>query len=513
MAEFRWIVMSSFLMLQVFSSRVTEHNDTDEVTLICSVSSYGGCRHTVKWLLQGQDVDKDHKDLKTSTSSCRASLMFLTSHDVYTSRYKTVKCEVTEGDKVKQFPFNIRPSGEKKGDAATTTTTTSPTTTLSPSTTRNKSGVTNNKTSENNRNVKKPEGWWRFIVVPVGLAALIISVVTVNVWTRTHVNKTRMNGNIVFSSRVATGQLSPSFTVRDGDEVTLPCNNVLEDHKNCDTTTWNFGHSRSRAVALVKDGKIGETAKAKSDRLSVSENCSLVIKNVTDEDVGLYVCRQFRSGPQEGPDAVVLLSVVTMTEHKDTDEVTLNCSVSSNEGCRHTVKWLLQGLYVDKDHKDLKTSTSPCRASLMFLTSHYVYTSRDKTVKCEVTEGDKVKQFPFNIWPSGEKKGDAATTTTTTSPTTTLSTSTTRNKSGVTNNKTSENNRNVKKPEGWWRFIVVPVGLAALIISVVTVNVWTRTHVNKTRMNGNIERNDEDDDDGTVNYENVGDPSASVSLH
>ncbi|XP_054482858.1 uncharacterized protein LOC129115294 [Anoplopoma fimbria] len=210
----------------------------------------------------------------------------------------------------------------------------------------------------------------------------------------------------VFSSRAATGQLVLSFTVRDGDEVTLPCTNVLEDHKNCDTTTWNFGHSRSRAVALVKDGKIGETAKAKSDRLSVLENCSLVIKNVTDEDVGRYICRQYRSGQHIRSDAVVHLSVVTMTEHKDTDEVTLICSVSTYGGCRHTVKWLLQGQDVDKDNKDLKTSTSSCRASLMFLTSHDVYTSRYKTVKCEVTEGDKVKQFPFNIWPSGEKKGD-----------------------------------------------------------------------------------------------------------
>ncbi|XP_054482862.1 uncharacterized protein LOC129115297, partial [Anoplopoma fimbria] len=255
---------------------------------------------------------------------------------------------------------------------------------------------------------------------------------------------------LVLQFTAATGQLSVSFAVRDGDEVTFPCNNVLEDHKNCDTTTWNFSDSRSSAtVELVSLGKIGETAKVKSDRLSVSENCSLVIKNVTDEDVGRYDCRQFRSGRQRRQ-ALVYLSVVTMTEHKDTDEVTLICSVSSYGGCRHTVKWLLQGQDVDKDHKDLKTSTSSCNASLMFLTSHYVYTSRYKTVKCEVTEGDKVKQFPFRIWPEGETTGEDTTTTPT--------------------------------EDGWWRFIAVSVVLAALIIIVVAVNMWKRIKEKKTQM-------------------------------
>lgn len=54
------------------------------------------------------------------------------------------------------------------------------------------------------------------------------------------------------------------------------------------------------------------------------------------------------------------------------------------------------------------------------------------------------------------------------------------------------------------------VGLAMLIISVVTVNIWTRTKGNKTQMDENMEHIEEDEDEGTVNYENVRDPSASV---
>ncbi|GLD57009.1 uncharacterized protein AKAME5_000929000 [Lates japonicus] len=38
---------------------------------------------------------------------------------------------------------------------------------------------------------------------------------------------------------------------------------------------------------------------------------------------------------------------------------------------------------------------------------------------------------------------------------------------------------------GWLRFVIVSVGLTALIVSVVTVNIWTRTKGKKTQMDGN----------------------------
>ncbi|KAI9547321.1 hypothetical protein NQZ68_018545 [Dissostichus eleginoides] len=69
MSEFRRIIMSSFLMLLLHFT-VTEHQDNDEVTLRCSVTRRGQCEHKVKWLLEGQDVVKDHRDIKTSQSRC-----------------------------------------------------------------------------------------------------------------------------------------------------------------------------------------------------------------------------------------------------------------------------------------------------------------------------------------------------------------------------------------------------------------------------------------------------------
>ncbi|KAK1889486.1 Pregnancy-specific beta-1-glycoprotein 5 [Dissostichus eleginoides] len=179
------------------------------------------------------------------------------------------------------------------------------------------------------------------------------------------------------------------------------------------------------------DGQIHSEAKAKSDRLRVTENCSLVIKNVTEEDAGLYTCKQFRPGEQQGSFSPVYLSVVTMTEHQDNDEVKLRCCV--------------------------------------------------KTYGCPQSSGDATTTGtpPIHEWTSE-------------------------------NNNNKETGQDRKHPEGpaLWRVLMVSVGLAALIISVVTVHIWTRTKGGKKRMRKNLEQNDEDEDE--VNYENDGGASASV---
>nr|XP_040025390.1 uncharacterized protein LOC120813781 isoform X3 [Gasterosteus aculeatus aculeatus] len=280
------------------------------------------------------------------------------------------------------------------------------------------------------------------------------------------------------------------LTVRDGDEVTLPCNSVTEDQNNCDSTEWLFTYLRStQAVVLVRNGQI-EEAKAESDRLSVSQNCSLVMKKVTHGDVGRYDCRQFRPGGQY-EDAKVHLSVVSMTEETNRDEVTLRCSVWTNEGCKHTVKWMNGGQDVDKD-KEVKTSPSLCSASLSFKTSHFFYTSSFTSLKCEVTDGDKVMQFS----PSGDKTGEDTTTTTTTEDT----------KAGDTTT-TSAIREASAEPQSGWRLVSVSVGLAALIIILVVVNMWIRIKERKTQTEENAVRYDAEDD--TVNYENMR-PAAGV---
>ena len=114
--------------------------------------------------------------------------------------------------------------------------------------------------------------------------------------------------SLKFSTAV-TGQTPLYITVRDGDEATLSCEDVMTGQDKCDRTDWLFSGSRNQ-VDLIKRGQIVEDAKVKSDRLSVTAYCSLVIKNVTVEDVGGYSCQQFdRSGQKQGRDSVVFLFV------------------------------------------------------------------------------------------------------------------------------------------------------------------------------------------------------------
>uniref|UniRef100_A0A8C4DRE6 Ig-like domain-containing protein n=1 Tax=Dicentrarchus labrax TaxID=13489 RepID=A0A8C4DRE6_DICLA len=117
--------------------------------------------------------------------------------------------------------------------------------------------------------------------------------------------------SLIFSTAVAE-QLSPRIVGRVGDEVTLPCDNVRDYQDKCQRTSWLFvGSGNTMSILLIDRGQIGENTNSKSDRLSVTANCSLVIKNVTVEDVGQYTCRQFISGQQQGPDSHVHLSVIT----------------------------------------------------------------------------------------------------------------------------------------------------------------------------------------------------------
>ncbi|XP_044185631.1 uncharacterized protein LOC122965553 isoform X2 [Thunnus albacares] len=256
-----------------------------------------------------------------------------------------------------------------------------------------------------------------------------------------------------------TGQFS-SVIVRDGDDATLPCESVTANQDKCDNSNWFFS-STEYSVDLVKRGQIHENTKVKSDRLSVTANCSLVIKKVTREDVGRYVCRQHMSQQ----DADVVLSVINMNKHEDSEYVTLSCSVWTHDSCRHKVKWLYEGHDVDEDVTILQDG---CYGRVRFPASHLKLKSTYPEIfQCKVTDGYTNKDHLFTFSPpsSGDK---------TTTPTTEVTTRTTVNNH---NNNNSTAISETPTPDVW--YIIAAVGLAALLIIVVVVIRWKRTTGNK----------------------------------
>ncbi|XP_028253548.1 uncharacterized protein LOC114428936 [Parambassis ranga] len=283
-----------------------------------------------------------------------------------------------------------------------------------------------------------------------------------------------------FAAAVSS-RTSSYFTVRVGDDVTLPCENVIKHEPNCGSNNWLYSTPKqSETVELVNLGKICESSK--SDRLSLTADCSLRIERVTEQDAGLYTCRQFRSG-QQGSDHAVHLSVIDITEQTDTDKVTLNCSVLTFGDCRHTVEWLI------KSTRNIKISQSNCRSSVSIDSDR-----KDESITCEVTDNNNnvllcssEPQTPCERQPSVDTK---TTTTLATTPSTQM---TKNNKQMDENfNKTATSDPSTQS-HCWWRLMVGSVGVAALISAVVVVNIWTRAKVRKSETDENKVCSDEED--------------------
>ncbi|XP_016533350.1 uncharacterized protein LOC103146745 [Poecilia formosa] len=232
---------------------------------------------------------------------------------------------------------------------------------------------------------------------------------------------------LILQITAAAGQQRTSFTVKTGDGVTLPCRNKGQEKPNCDRITWTFSQPGNRTVSWFEGGRFTEEANAKSGRLSVTADCSLVMKNVREEDFGEYYCRQI---PTTSLNLAmkVDLSVVTMNEQRNNGKVTFTCSVSKDTVCRHIVVWLYEGK--EKISPDVNVSGS-CSAAVTIPTSHLHQDSKFyELLKCKVQDAYNKKDllFTFSHQSSGETTKSPVTTTTSTS---------TRNRETIQGNKTT----------------------------------------------------------------------------
>ncbi|XP_054910146.1 uncharacterized protein LOC129375240 [Poeciliopsis prolifica] len=109
----RWITSGTQHDFVALLSVITifEQQNSEKVTLFCSVLQYDDCLHEVKWLYEGKE--EKHSDMEISQHSCSATVTFPTSHqklDIYPS----LTCKVTNSDTkaVQLFPCSLQSSEE-----------------------------------------------------------------------------------------------------------------------------------------------------------------------------------------------------------------------------------------------------------------------------------------------------------------------------------------------------------------------------------------------------------------
>lgn len=101
-----------------------------------------------------------------------------------------------------------------------------------------------------------------------------------------------------------------SVFVREGEGVLLSCGKVINQLK-CNQISWSFSrYVKSAAEGLVKLGRIQrpQTSAPKTDRMTLTANCSLRIRGVSEEDVGRYFCQIFNYSQPDQVDLSVVKS-------------------------------------------------------------------------------------------------------------------------------------------------------------------------------------------------------------
>ncbi|XP_041660738.1 uncharacterized protein LOC121521076 isoform X2 [Cheilinus undulatus] len=239
-----------------------------------------------------------------------------------------------------------------------------------------------------------------------------------------------------------TGDNTASITVRVGEDVTLPCGNVIKNQLNCNSTSWLYSSGLSvTAEELITHGNISKSnkiAKAKSERLRVKEDCSLVIKHVTREDVGRYACRQFTPGEQAS-DAFVFLSMITI----DTDSASrFYCNVVGYGDCEHTIQWY----YTGDDH-EISVTHYTCSATVAFSTT--AERSDYDQLFCNVTDKKSRQTLQCDAISESCQKSES------------------------NGDRSSETEGNIPPPypetPDWLPFVVAAVGLAAFVVFMLVV--------------------------------------------
>ncbi|XP_058625520.1 uncharacterized protein LOC131536537 isoform X1 [Onychostoma macrolepis] len=212
---------------------------------------------------------------------------------------------------------------------------------------------------------------------------------------------------LIFLSSLLSGSSEVDVThvfISSGQNVRLSCNNALHD---CKSTYWIYNRfSHSAAVELINSG-IKKKDTERHERLSLGSDCSLNINNITEEDYGLYTCRQYVNKQQQGTDARVFLHVLHVSSSSSSSQteisagrsVTLFCQLYSDAGVSCD-DWIrsegIELFWVNQAGVKLKISDSRYQISAsdhcnITLTTTLLNEDHNREWRCSVTHRDRVQ--------------------------------------------------------------------------------------------------------------------------
>ncbi|XDV10987.1 hypothetical protein PO909_000064 [Leuciscus waleckii] len=220
-------------------------------------------------------------------------------------------------------------------------------------------------------------------------------------------------GLIILSSLLTgTSGVYENVFISSGENVSLSCNYTLS---GCESL-WIYVSSVKGSEGVILNEEIKNKDTERHERLSLGSDCSLNIKNVTEEDYGYYSCRQYVNYRGQGPDATVdavdanfYLHVLhvsvspssssssssssSQTEISPGRSVTLSCQLYSAFSCSYWVSNKgLELLWVNQAGVDLKTdsryqilSSSDQDDCIFILTTTLLNEDDNREWRCQLT--------------------------------------------------------------------------------------------------------------------------------
>ncbi|KAA0721575.1 hypothetical protein E1301_Tti023705 [Triplophysa tibetana] len=207
---------------------------------------------------------------------------------------------------------------------------------------------------------------------------------------------------LILLSSLFTGGSEAEVTdvfISSGGSVSLSCNDYLHQ---CSSTTWNYSNYTTSSEEVFTGG-IKKNNTERSERLSLTSDCSLNIYKTTQHDHGLYVCRQYVNEHHHATYSDVYLHVLhvssssssSQTEIRANTPVTLSCQLFSYD-CDHVFSYYgFQLVWMNQTDVDLQTDSRYQIRShelcLISLTTTLVNKDNNTELRCVLKHKNDIK--------------------------------------------------------------------------------------------------------------------------